>query len=59
MKRQEESLAGWNFIWWLFKMFGLPITFPWLIYHFFDIIQLKRRRATLTNKVTHLEIFII
>ncbi|XP_012225368.1 dehydrogenase/reductase SDR family protein 7-like isoform X1 [Linepithema humile] len=51
MKRQEESLAGWSFIWWLFKFFGLPITFPWLIYHFFDIIQLKRKRAALTSKV--------
>ncbi|XP_024878284.1 dehydrogenase/reductase SDR family protein 7-like [Temnothorax curvispinosus] len=50
MKR-EESLAGWNIIWWLFKLFGLPITLPWLVYHFYDIMQQKRRRAALGNKV--------
>ncbi|XP_072748613.1 dehydrogenase/reductase SDR family protein 7-like [Anoplolepis gracilipes] len=51
MKRQEETLAGWSIIWWLFKLFGLPITIPWLIYHFFDIMQQKRKKATLGNKV--------
>ncbi|KAM0730063.1 Dehydrogenase/reductase SDR family protein 7-like [Formica fusca] len=51
MKRQEETLAGWSIIWWLFKLFGIPITIPWLIYHFIDIVQQKRKRAALSNKV--------
>ena len=48
---KEESLKGWHLIWWLFKLFGFPITIPWLIYHFFDIIQQKRRKAALSGKV--------
>jgi len=51
MKRQQETLAGWNIIWWLFKLVGLPITLPWLVYHFYDIMQQKRRKAALGNKV--------
>ncbi|KAL0120224.1 hypothetical protein PUN28_008111 [Cardiocondyla obscurior] len=51
MKREEETLAGWNIIWWLFKLFGLPITLPWLIYHFYDIMQQKRKKTALGNKV--------
>ncbi|XP_011644289.1 dehydrogenase/reductase SDR family protein 7-like [Pogonomyrmex barbatus] len=51
MKRQEETLAGWNIVWWLFKLFGLPITIPWLVYHFYDIMQQKRRRSALSKKV--------
>jgi len=51
MKRQQETLAGWNIIWYLFKLFSLPITIPWLVYHFYDIMQQKRRKAALSNKV--------
>lgn len=51
MKREEETLAGWKIIWWLFKLFGFPITFPWLVYHLYDIMQEKRRKAALGNKV--------
>ncbi|XP_011881786.1 PREDICTED: dehydrogenase/reductase SDR family protein 7-like [Vollenhovia emeryi] len=50
MKR-DETLAGWSVIWWLFKLFGLPITLPWLVYHFYDIMQQKRRRSALGSKV--------
>lgn len=32
-------------------MFGLPITIPWLVYHFFVIGQEKRRKAALHGKV--------
>lgn len=59
MKREEGTLAGWNIIWWLFKLFGLPITLPWLVYHFYDIMLQKRRKAALGNKVTSCEVFII
>ena len=48
---KEETLKGWHFIWWLFKLFGFPITIPWLIYHFFDIMQQKRRKSMLHGKV--------
>ncbi|XP_054008597.1 dehydrogenase/reductase SDR family protein 7-like [Hylaeus anthracinus] len=48
---KQETLKGWRIIWWLFKLFGFPITIPWLIYHFFDIMQTKRRKATLSGKV--------
>jgi len=58
MKREEETLAGWNIIWWLFKLFGLPITLPWLVYHFYDIMQQNRRKAALGNKVTSCEVII-
>ncbi|GAB1868246.1 Dehydrogenase/reductase SDR family protein 7-like [Camponotus japonicus] len=51
IKRQEETLMGWSIMWWLFKLFGLPITIPWLIYHFLDIMQQKRKRAALSSKV--------
>ncbi|XP_043800613.1 dehydrogenase/reductase SDR family protein 7-like isoform X1 [Apis laboriosa] len=47
----EESLKSWHLIWWLFKLFGFPITIPWLIYHFLDIMQQKRRKKTLNGKV--------
>ncbi|XP_076232465.1 dehydrogenase/reductase SDR family protein 7-like [Calliopsis andreniformis] len=48
---KQNQLKGWSVIWWLFKLFGLPITLPWLIYHLFDIMQQKRRKATLCGKV--------
>lgn len=48
---KQNKLKGWSIIWWLFKLFGLPITIPWLIYHFLDIMQQKRRKATLSGKV--------
>lgn len=48
---KEESLTGWRIIWWLFKLFGFPITIPWLIYHLFDIMQLKRKKKILNEKV--------
>ncbi|KAL6445426.1 hypothetical protein ACFW04_002304 [Cataglyphis niger] len=51
VKRQEETLAGWSIIWWLFKLFGIPVTIPWLIYHLFNIVQQKRKRAALSSKV--------
>lgn len=57
MKRKEETLMGWNIIWWLFKLFGFPITIPWLVYHFYDIMQQKRRKTALSNKVTSCEVF--
>ncbi|KAK1134030.1 hypothetical protein K0M31_011815 [Melipona bicolor] len=48
---KEETLKGWHLIWWLFKLFGFPITIPWLIYHFFDIMQQKRKKNMLRGKV--------
>ena len=48
---KPDALKGWRIIWWLFKLFGFPITIPWLIYHFVDIMQHKRRKATLGGKV--------
>jgi len=59
MKREEETLAGWKIIWWLFKLFGFPITIPWLVYHFYDIMQQKRKKAAFSNKVTACEIFLL
>ncbi|OAD62781.1 Dehydrogenase/reductase SDR family protein 7-like [Eufriesea mexicana] len=47
----EDTLKGWHLIWWLFKLFGFPIAIPWLIYHFFDIMQLKKRKRALSGKV--------
>ncbi|RLU19419.1 hypothetical protein DMN91_007976 [Ooceraea biroi] len=51
MKQQQEILAGWSVVWWLFKVFGLPITIPWLVYHFFNIMKEKRKKAALHGKV--------
>lgn len=48
---KEESLTGLRIIWWLFKLFGFPITIPWLIYHLYDVMQQKRRRRMLNEKV--------
>ena len=48
---KQDALKGWRIIWWLFKLFGFPITIPWLIYHFVDIMQHKRRKTTLGGKV--------
>lgn len=50
----EESLKSWHLIWWLFKLFGFPITIPWLIYHFLDIMQQKRKKKTLNGKVNYI-----
>ncbi|XP_076627252.1 dehydrogenase/reductase SDR family protein 7-like [Colletes latitarsis] len=48
----QESVKGCTlYIWWLFKLFGFPITIPWLIYHLFDIMQQKRKKAMLSGKV--------
>lgn len=52
----EESLKSWRLIWWLFKLFGFPITIPWLIYHFLDIMQQKRKKKTLNGKVNYINI---
>jgi len=54
---KEETLAGWKIIWWLFKLFGLPITIPWLMYHFYDIMLQKRKKTALGNKVISCEVF--
>ncbi|XP_031840904.1 dehydrogenase/reductase SDR family protein 7-like [Nomia melanderi] len=51
MDMKQEFLKGWRIIWWLFKLFGFPITIPWLMYHFYDLIQFKRRSAALRGKV--------
>ncbi|KOX68462.1 Dehydrogenase/reductase SDR family protein 7-like [Melipona quadrifasciata] len=48
---KKEILKGWHLIWWLFKLFGFPIAIPWLIYHFFDIMQQKRKKNMLRGKV--------
>lgn len=50
--KQNENLAGWHFIWWLFTIFGLPITVPWFIYHFSSILALKKKKALLQGKVS-------
>lgn len=50
--KQNERLAGWNFVWWLFTIFGLPITVPWFIYHFSNILLFKKRKAALQGKVS-------
>lgn len=51
---REETLKGWHLIWWLFTLLGFPITIPWLIYHFFDIMQRKRRKSMLSGKVDYI-----
>ncbi|XP_076289440.1 dehydrogenase/reductase SDR family protein 7-like [Lasioglossum baleicum] len=48
--KQEELKGSW-LIWWLFKLLGFPITIPWLIYHFYDLVQYKRKKAMLSGKV--------
>nr|XP_033321754.1 dehydrogenase/reductase SDR family protein 7-like [Megalopta genalis] len=48
---KQEQLKGWWLIWWLFTLFGFPITIPWLLYHFYDLMQYKRRKTTLRGKV--------
>ncbi|XP_029174397.1 dehydrogenase/reductase SDR family protein 7-like [Nylanderia fulva] len=49
--RQEESLGGWYIVSLLIKLFGFPITIPWLIYHFINIMHQKWKRTGLKNKV--------
>ncbi|XP_035734484.1 dehydrogenase/reductase SDR family protein 7-like [Vespa mandarinia] len=49
--KEQETLKGWYIVWWLFKLIGFPITIPWLLYHLFDIIQQKKQKAMLNNKV--------
>ncbi|XP_014615933.1 PREDICTED: dehydrogenase/reductase SDR family protein 7-like [Polistes canadensis] len=49
--KEKETLKGWYIIWWLFKLIGFPITIPWLLYHFYDIMQQKKEKAVLKNKV--------
>lgn len=50
--KEQETLKGWYIIWWLFKLIGFPITIPWLLYHLFDIIQQRKQKAKLNNKVS-------
>ncbi|KAF7406506.1 hypothetical protein HZH68_005875 [Vespula germanica] len=49
--KEQETLKGWYIIWWLFKLIGFPITIPWLLYHLFDIMQQRKQKAILNNKV--------
>lgn len=49
--KENENLAGWQYIWWLFTIFGLPITIPWFIYHFSSAMTLKNRKSALQGKV--------
>ncbi|XP_078045594.1 dehydrogenase/reductase SDR family protein 7-like [Augochlora pura] len=51
MNMKQEQLKGWWLIWWLFKLLGFPITVPWLLYHFYDFMQYKRRKTMLRGKV--------
>ncbi|KAK2580777.1 hypothetical protein KPH14_011512 [Odynerus spinipes] len=49
--KKQETLKGWYIVWWLFKLIGFPITIPWLLYHLFDIMQQKKQKSALNNKV--------
>ncbi|XP_001599364.2 dehydrogenase/reductase SDR family protein 7-like [Nasonia vitripennis] len=49
--KQNENFIGWQIIWWLFTILGIPITLPWLIYNLHDIIMYKRRKAILRGKI--------
>ncbi|XP_043274225.1 dehydrogenase/reductase SDR family protein 7-like [Venturia canescens] len=49
--KQHENLKGWPLVWWLFTLFGIPVTFPWLLYHLVDFLRNKRRKAALHSKV--------
>ncbi|XP_012273181.1 dehydrogenase/reductase SDR family protein 7-like [Orussus abietinus] len=49
--KEHEKLGGWTLIWWLFNIFGIPITLPWLIYHIYMILMKKHRRGLLNGKV--------
>lgn len=49
--KESETLTGWHIIWWLFKLIGFPITIPWLLYHLFDIMQQRKQKSALNNKV--------
>ncbi|XP_033225495.1 dehydrogenase/reductase SDR family protein 7-like [Belonocnema kinseyi] len=37
--------------WWLFTLFGIPVTFPWLLYYLYNVMMFKRRKALLSGKV--------
>ncbi|KAG7196509.1 hypothetical protein KM043_018518 [Ampulex compressa] len=48
---KQEMSSGWQIMWWLFKLFGFPVTIPWLLYRLFDAVQHKRQKDTLGGKV--------
>lgn len=47
----NTSLKGYSLIWWLFTLFGIPVTFPWFIYHFISTIRKRRQRMALNKQV--------
>lgn len=49
--KQNDKFIGWQVMWWLFGLGCIPVTFPWLLYHLFEIMMQKRRRARLAGKV--------
>ncbi|XP_063972410.1 dehydrogenase/reductase SDR family protein 7-like [Diachasmimorpha longicaudata] len=49
--KSHESMKGWSVMWWLFTLLGIPVTFPWLLYHLYDILKRKRRLSILRGKV--------
>ncbi|XP_020711313.1 dehydrogenase/reductase SDR family protein 7-like [Athalia rosae] len=49
--KEQEKFIGWHIMWWLVGLGCIPVTFPWILYHLFDIMKQKRRKAKLAGKV--------
>ncbi|XP_057319369.1 dehydrogenase/reductase SDR family protein 7-like [Microplitis mediator] len=44
-------MKEWTFIWRLLTVYGIPLTFPWMIYYAFDFIRRKTGKISLKGKV--------
>ncbi|XP_034937980.1 dehydrogenase/reductase SDR family protein 7-like [Chelonus insularis] len=44
-------IKGGSILFWLFTIFGIPITFPWVGCYLFTKIQMKKRKKELREKV--------
>lgn len=44
-------MKDYSFIWWMFTVFGIPVAFPWVIYHLINKIRKGQQKSALNKQV--------
>ncbi|KAK0170895.1 hypothetical protein PV328_008684 [Microctonus aethiopoides] len=47
----DSNMKDYSFIWWIFTVFGIPVAFPWVIYHLINKIRKGQQKSALNKQV--------
>ncbi|KAK0178475.1 hypothetical protein PV327_007366 [Microctonus hyperodae] len=47
----NTNMKGYSFIWWMFTVFGIPVAFPWVVYHLINKIRKGRQKSAMNKQV--------